>query len=132
MTSPTLSVSDVDADGVEIHRFELLSTALASTVRGLIRDRVVADVQCIEPDHPENHVALVQPLRSRENGDEIELFTPRVVDMEAQVRAAIEGFERTDFAIVIDGTTCATLDDDIVLTATSTVSFVRYNMLIGG
>ena len=132
MSYPAIPITDVDGDGVEIHAFDLTPNVLPQTVLGLVRDRVVADVERIEPDFPEHHVALVQPLRSRENGDEIELFTPRVVDMEAQLTAAVDGFKRGYFAIVIDGAMCQSLDESIQLGNASCVRFVRYNMLIGG
>ena len=61
---PCDAITDVDADGVELHAFDLTPNVLPQTVLGLVRDRVVADVERIEPDFPEHHVALVQPLRS--------------------------------------------------------------------
>ena len=61
---------------------------------------------------------------------QIELFT-HVVD-KAQLTAAVDGFKRGDFAIVIDGAMCQSLDESIHLGNASCVRFVRYNMLIGG
>jgi len=44
----------------------------------------------------------------------------------------VDGFKRGDFAIVIDGAICQSLDESIQLGNASCVRFVRYNMLIGG
>ena len=127
-----ISISDLDADGKLLHQFDVELQSLPDTVEGLVRDRVVEDLQRIEPDFPEHHIALVQPLRSREVGDEIELFTPAVVDMAAQLKAAFDGFRQGDYAVVVGSKTYGNLADEIDLESDPDVQFIRFNLVIGG
>ncbi|MEM7408036.1 MAG: hypothetical protein AAF458_22290 [Pseudomonadota bacterium] len=133
MSDPgVLTILDVDANGLELTRFELEFGTGSESVRALLSARIVADLERIEPDFPERHVALVQPLRSRERGDEIELFTPPVVDMQAQLAAAEAGFDRQDFNIWLDGKAVLSLDEQIDAGLIDEVRFVRYSLMIGG
>lgn len=126
------TILDVDASGLELTRFELEFGTGTQSVRALLSARIVADLERIEPDFPERHVALVQPLRSRERGDEIELFTSPIVDMQSQLSAAEAGFERQDFNIWIDGKAVLSLDEQVDAGAVAEVRFVRYSLMIGG
>jgi hypothetical protein len=132
----TILIIDSDAKGVEMVRFEMPFVyapfaAGEHTLSTLLETRLVADLGRVQPDVPEAHIPLVQSLRSREKGDEIELFTPPVVDMQAQLRSARIGFEQGDFTVEMDGKAVIQLDGLLDPTTIAQVCSVRYSLILG-
>lgn len=133
----SLVVVDSDANGVEMMRFEMPFddgpyAAGEHTLATLLETRLIADLERTQADAPEAHIALVQPLRSRESGDEIELFTPPMVDMQAQIQAARSAFEQGDFEVQIDGEMVTKLDVPLDAATIVEAHFVRFSLIIGG
>ena len=127
-----LRVVDTDAKGVERHAFRLSLPSTRATLRGLIQARIVLDMELADPDYPERHPALVQPLRARETGNEIELFTPPVVDVEAQIKAALRALEDGELGISLDGVQLGDPAEQLDLSHALELRFLRYGMIIGG
>ena len=125
-------VIDEDANGRTLARFEVpYATGEASAVE-LLRARVVADVQRLDRDHPEQHVALVQALRSRERDGEIELFTAPMVDIEVQVSAAAEALASGDLLLDVDGHPLYSGAATVAVRESSVARFCRLGLLLGG
>ena len=125
-------IIDEDERGREIQHFEVSFPAGEASVSELLRARVVADVQRLDRDHPEQHLALVQALRSRERDGEIELFTAPMVDVEVQVRAASDALASGDLTLSVDGTGVGADDSGMVVSKATVMRFCRLGLLLGG
>lgn len=125
-------IIDEDADGQILQRFEIAYAAGEASAVEVLRARVVADVQRLDRDHPEQHMVLVQALRSRERDGEIELFTAPMVDVEAQASAAAHALESGDLMLEVDGQPLYAAGARVNVGAASVARFCRLGLLLGG
>lgn len=125
-------IIDENERSQELQRFDVACTAGEVSVVELLRVRVVADIQRLDRDHPEQHVALVQALRSRERDGEIELFTAPMVDVEVQVNAARDALASGDLMLSVDGRGVDTGERCVIVSQDTVMRFCRLGLLLGG
>ncbi len=102
-------------------------------VRELIRSRVYQEVKDYNAKLPEHFRGLVQPedYERTLNGYR-KLTGRRQIDWEKQFERAIEGFEAHRILILVDEKQVQSLDDEIVITPETNVTFLRLLPLVGG
>ena len=125
-------IIDENERSQELQRFDVACTAGEVSVVELLRVRVVADIQRLDRDHPEQHVALVQALRSRARDGEIELFTAPMVDVEVQVNAARDALASGDLMLSVDGRGVDTGERCVIVSQDTVMRFCRLGLLLGG
>ena len=133
MASVTLTVRDETTSGEVLKALELQLIAERLTVRDLIAARVHQEVA----EH--NARAVLTPFRGLvQPRDEETLLNrtrerkPRRVDPAAQTEVALGAFERGHVLLLVDDRQVDELDHEVVLTAGSTVSFLKLVPLVGG
>lgn len=102
------------------------------TVRELIRERVYEEVREYNASTPEYFRGLVQPTDAERALNGYRIRQRRKIDWEEQFQKAIEAFQRNGFFILVDDRQAESLDETIMLTPTTQVSFVKLVPLVGG
>jgi hypothetical protein len=102
------------------------------TVRELIRERVYQEVREFNATEPETFRGLVQPTDTELTLNGYKIRSRRRVDWEEQFRRAVEAFECNGFFILIDDRQAESLDEELLITPASQVSFVKLVPLVGG
>lgn len=131
--SVRLTLRDQTSTGRETGTVELDDIPTALTLRDLIRTRVREEVARHNAGADKTWSGLVTPERAVQTPAGLELRTrARRVDWEKQADVAIAAFERNGFFVIVDDRQVTELDEELALTGTSDVRFVRLVALIGG
>ena len=128
----TLAIRDETTTGSLVHAFTLDFLTEEITVRELIERRVYEEVQEYNRSKPTHFRGLVQPVDAEETLNGYRLREPRRVDAEQQYDRAIGAFDRNGFVVLVDDRQVEALDDEITLTSSSSVSFLKLVPLVGG
>ena len=128
----TLTIHDQTATGRSVGQTVVEFLTERITVRELIRSRVYQEVQDYNHRQPETFRGLVQPDDAEKTLNGYRLRQPRQIDWKAQYEKACDAFERNGFFILIDDHQAMSLEEEIVLYPTTTVSFVQLTPLVGG
>jgi len=75
---------------------------------------------------------LVQPTNTERTLNGFKIPKDRDIDWEAQFARAIDAFGRNGFFIIVDDRQAETLDEPIVISPRTHVSFVKLTPLVGG
>jgi hypothetical protein len=102
------------------------------TVRELIRERVYQEVREYNAKTPAYIRSLVQPSETEATLNGYKMRKARKIDWEEQYRLAVDAFERNGFFVLVDDRQAESLDQEIVITPATTVSFVKLVPLVGG
>ncbi len=114
---------------------EVVFLRLASnrlTARELISSRVKSEVENHNNKPAEIFKGLIQPSEAERVLNGFRMKRRRTLDAKAQVKIAIEGFNRNDYLLLVDDKQVESLDDEMCLTSDSVVSFVKLLPLVGG
>ena len=128
----TLTVSDQTVTGKTTHSVTLEFPTERTTVRELIRSRVYQEVQDYNRRKPETFQGLVRPTEAEQTLNGFKLRAGREIDWKRQFEKACDAFERNGFFILIGDKQAEELDEQITLTPTQPVSFVKLMPLVGG
>lgn len=128
-------IRDETATGQAVHSFLLEFASENITVRDLIRERVYQEVTEYNfRSRREGGVfnGLVQPTDAERTLNGFKVPKGRDIDWEAQFDRAIDAFGRNGFFILVDDRQTETLDESIVISPSTNVSFVKLTPLVGG
>jgi hypothetical protein len=133
--SATVMIRDETATGESVHEFPLEFANEHITVRELIRERVYQEVS--EYNFRSRREGgffrgLVQPTDAERTLNGFKVAKGRNIDWEAQFARAIDAFGRNGFFILVDDRQAEALDEAIVISPSTQVSFVKLMPLVGG
>lgn len=118
-----LRIVDETPTGEPIHAYTLELASERITVRELIERRVRTEAVRHNRRVPANAFrGFVQP----------ELRAAGRIDADEQVKVALQAFETNGYFMLFDDRQVESLDEEIVLTKTSTATFVKLMPLVGG
>lgn len=131
----TLTVRDETPAGGVSNEWSLEFLSETITVRDLIRERVYQEVQDFNVHRQASgpYHGLVQP-----DGLELALNGPRAgakarpIDWKKQYEKAVEAFETNRILILIDDRQAESLDQTFTIAPTTSVTFLRLTLLVGG
>jgi hypothetical protein len=129
----SLTVRDETMTGTATNERELTFLTEWITVRDLIRERVHAEVREYNTAPPGYFRGLVQPTDAETtlNGYRVR-ESKRRIDGEAQAAKALAAFETNGFLVLVDDKQVDSLDEAVMLTGNTVVSFVKLVPLVGG
>ncbi len=102
------------------------------TVRDLIRARVYQEVEEYNTRRPEYFHGLVQPADAQPTRDGYRFPKNRRIDAEKQFEKAIESFQGNGFILLVDDRQVEGLDETILISPETTVTFLKLVPLVGG
>jgi hypothetical protein len=132
LMATTVTVRDESTSGKMLNEFVLDLLTEHITVRELIRSRVYQEVQDYNRRLPESVRGLVQPNDSEETVDGFKLKKPREIEWKAQFDRALEAFESNRVLILVNDRQVESLDEKIVVSPNTSISFLKLTMLVGG
>lgn len=127
-----LTIRDETTDGRRTDALTIEVLTERITVRELIRSRVYQEVQDYNLKQIGPFQGLVQPVEAERELNGSRPRKPRFIDWKAQFDAACRAFESNAVLVLVDEKQAESLEEEIVLAATSTVTFLRLVPLVGG
>ena len=129
---PTITIRDETLTGQSIgeHPLDLLTERV--TVRELIRSRVYQEVQDYNRRQPETFRGLIQPTDAEQTLNGYRVRGHRQIDWKAQFEKACDAFERNGFFVLVNDRQPDSLDEELTIDPTKTVTFVKLVPLVGG
>jgi len=129
---PTITIRDETLTGQSIaeHPLDLLTERV--TVRELIRSRVYQEVQDYNRRQPETFRGLVQPTDAEQTLNGFRVRNHRQLDWKQQFEKACDAFERNGFFVLVNDRQPDSLDEELTIDPTKTVTFVKLVPLVGG
>jgi hypothetical protein len=128
----TLTIQDETMAGKLLHRITLEVASETITVQELIRARVFAEVEAYNEKKPGFFNGLVQPAEAERVLNGYRLQTSRAIDAEKQYYIALDAFQKNGFFVLVDNYQVSELQEPIIVSADTRVSFVRMMPLVGG
>ena len=128
----TLTVHDERTSGERTHSMTLSFPTEKLTVRELIRERIYQEVQDYNLKQTEYFNGLVEPSDAEKTLNGFKLRKKRKIDWEEQFARALDGFQRNGFFILVGDRQAEQLDEELVVSGETEVSFVKLVPLVGG
>jgi len=125
-------IKDESATGKILNEIMIAVENELTTVKEIIEARVHAEVEAYNQKLPEYFNGLVQPSDTERTLNGYKLNAPRKIDPEKQVYVALDAFQKNGYFILIDDQQAETLEQEILLGADTSVSFVQLTPLVGG
>lgn len=125
-------VRDLTVYGQELHRFPLLLERPLLSVAALIDRRIQAEVGRYNRRGEAYFHGLVQPVGARVCGGAYKLRPRRRIHAGQQVDAALAAFLTGRFYLLLDGYRPLLLDEEVLVTETTELCFVKVSPVIGG
>jgi hypothetical protein len=128
----TLTVRDESTSGKTLNEFSLDLLSERLTVRELIRSRVYQEVKDFNARQPEEFQGLIQPTDAERTLNGCRPRKKRQINWKGQYERALAAFRAAQILILVDDQQMQSLDEEIVVTPKSRVSFLRLTLLVGG
>ena len=114
------------------HTFSVYVSGEKISIRELIRQRVIQEVEEFNNRQPAVFRMLVQPSHTERTLNGFKFHKPRLVDPITQYQKALEAFEGNGFIVLVDNYQVQGLDDEIALHPETSVTFLKLVPLVGG
>ena len=114
------------------HTFTVHVSGEKISIRELIRQRVVQEVEEYNNHQPAVFRMLVQPNDTERTLNGFKFHKPHLVDPVTQYEKAIEAFEGNGFIVLVDDRQIENLDTEIALHPETSVTFLKLVPLVGG
>ncbi len=128
----TVTINDSTGTGKITNSINLFFKHDLITVKELIEARVIKEVKDFNERQPEYFQGLVQPTRAEQTLNGYRLRERKKIDAEKQVYIALDAFQKNGYFVLIDDKQADSLEQEVLLTASSTINFVKLTPLVGG
>ena len=127
-----ITIKDETASGDVLNKIQLQIDNERITVRDLIASRVTAEVELYNQKLPDVFNGLIKPTEAEPTISGFKMKKKNPIDAEKQVYIALEAFQRNGFFILVDNSQCEELDQEVLVNANSSISFIKLTPLAGG
>jgi len=132
MSTISLKITDETFGGKILNEISIAVSAERLTVKDIIEARVYAEVEDYNKRMPLVFKGLVQPNDAEVALNGFKVKPAKKVDAEKQLYTALDAFQKNGFFVLIDNKQAELLDEEVIVTKDSTVSFVKLTPLVGG
>ncbi len=130
--SITLKIRDQTTTGNEFNELILELLTENITIRELIRSRVFQEVKDYNAKSDQFFCGLVQPTGTEKTLNGYKMEKSRQIDWEPQFQKALEAFETNRIIVLIDEHQAESLEEEVVITPDTVVTFLKLVPLVGG
>ena len=123
---------DETPNGQALRKTVLRLVSESLSVRELVAQRVRHEVEAFNASSDTIFHGLVQPTGAERELNGFRLPKPRKLDVEQQIAAACDAFERGAFLLLVGDTQLDSLDDRFVVQPELEIHFVKLLPLVGG
>ena len=127
-----IAIKDETFAGDILNEIELEFASELVTVKDIIEARVLEEVRRYNDKRPEFFNGLVEPSDAERTLNGFKLKNKRAVDGEKQVYIALDAFKRNAFFMLVDDRQAETLEEEVRLSKSTRISFVKLTPLVGG
>ena len=127
-----LTIKDESPDGKLLQEMVLKFETEVVTVKDIISERVLQEVETYNQKLPQYFNGLVEPTEAEKTINGYKLNTRRAIDGEKQVYTALHAFQKNTFFVLIDDVQAESLEQEIELSGNPLVSFIKLTPLVGG
>lgn len=127
-----IAIKDETFAGDILNEIELEFASELVTARDIIEARVLQEVERYNSKRPEFFNGLVEPSDAERTLNGFKLKSKRIVDGEKQVYVALEAFQRNGFFMLVDDKQAGSLEEEVRLSKSTRISFVKLTPLVGG
>ena len=128
----SLKIKDETATGKLLNEIELAFKNERIKVKDLIAKRVETEVATFNSNQPQLFNGLVQPKRAEETLNGYKMKKGDQIDAEQQVYLALEAFNTNGFFVLIDDKQVEQLEQEVLVSSETAVSFVKLTPMVGG
>jgi len=130
--SLTVTINDTTGVGKITNTINVSFRHELITVRDIIAARVEKEVHEYNNKKPDYFMGLVQPTHAERTLNGYKMKERRHIDAEKQVYIALDSFMKNAYFILIDNKQAETLDEEVRISTTSNIRFVKLTPLVGG
>ncbi len=128
----TIAIKDENFSGSIIHEINLDFQQENVTVRDIITQRVIHEVENYNQKLPAYFNGLVEPSDAEKTINGFKLTTRKMIDAEKQVYVALDAFTKNGYFLLIDTVQSESLEQEVFLKSTTSISFIKLTPLVGG
>ena len=128
----TIAIKDENFSGSIIHEINLDFQQENVTVRDIITQRVIHEVDNYNQKLPAYFNGLVEPSDAEKTINGFKLTTRKMIDAEKQVYVALDAFTKNGYFLLIDTVQSESLEQEVFLKSTTSISFIKLTPLVGG
>jgi len=128
----TIAIKDENFSGSIIHEINLDFQQENVTVRDIITQRVIHEVENYNQKLPKYFNGLVEPSDAEKTINGFKLTTRKMIDAEKQVYVALDAFTKNGYFLLIDTIQSESLEQEVFLKSTTSISFIKLTPLVGG
>ena len=132
MNPVVLTITDRTGAGKIISEMNISLQKNRVTVKEIIEARVVAEVETYNAKLPEYFNGLVQPTDAEKTLNGYKMKTRKKVDPEKQVYVALDAFQKNGYFVLVDNFQADSLEQEIMITPQTQISFLKLTPLVGG
>lgn len=128
----TITITDETFAGEILNKIMLEFESENSTVAQIISKRVSAEVASYNAKLPEYFNGLIAPTSAEKTLNGYKMRAKQSIDAEEQTYIALDAFQKNGFFVLIDNRQVDSLEEMILLTNDTKVSFIKLTPLVGG
>jgi sulfate adenylyltransferase subunit 1 (EFTu-like GTPase family) len=128
----TITITDESLTGDILNKIQIAVQNEIITVKDVITARVASEVNAYNNKLPAYFNGLIRPTASEKTLNGFKLKNRKKIDIEAQTFIAFDAFQKNGYLILIDDQQAETLAQEVLVTKTTTISFVKLTPLVGG
>lgn len=132
MAATAIVLFDETPTGVRSTTVRLTLASERVTAREILRRRIEQEVAEFNRDLPEIYRGLVQPTDAERELNGYRVRPGRLLDAAEQYEDAVSAFERNGFLMLAGDKQIDELDEEIVVTPSLEISFIKLVPLVGG
>ncbi|MEO1653154.1 MAG: hypothetical protein AAFU64_06390 [Bacteroidota bacterium] len=127
-----ITVLDENMAGQTLAEQDLEFTEEVVSVRDIISQRVIQEVEAYNKQRPNLFRGLIEPTEAEKALNGYKLKKARLIDAEKQVYVALDAFQNNGYFLLIDDIQAESLDQQIHLQEKTKISFIKLTPLVGG
>lgn len=127
-----LSIKDESLSGRVLREVSVGFNSEDVTIQEIIEARVRQEVENYNNKQPEYYNGLIEPTDAEKTINGYKLHNRKPIDAEKQVYTALDAFQKNGFFVLVDNQQYTTLNQRILLTGSTHVSFIKLTPLVGG
>lgn len=128
-----LTINDETLTGDLLNEIKIEVENELIKVKDLIASRVTAEVHTYNSKKPAYFKGLIEPTNAEKTLNGYKLKNRKdLIDVEQQIFVAYNAFQNNGYFILVDDEQAEDLEQEILVSSNTTVSFVKLTPLIGG
>ena len=128
----TITIKDETFTGKVLNEIVLSFESELTTIKNIIEQRVIQEVENYNQKLSGFFNGLVEPTDSEKILNGYKLKPKKTIDAEKQVYIALDAFLKNGYFVLVDAVQAESLEQEIILAKTTTISFIKLTPLIGG